>query len=90
MRAVACWSSNRLIHVNASLVTPFTYLFCDVDRVWCCATFLPDASEVTARFMHTYLLSIHFCFYVVFVAFFPHGKKESICELQSNKHQFSL
>lgn len=58
MRATAFRSSQRLIDVVAFLVSPFNYLYCDADRVWCCATFLPEAWEVTAPFFTHYFSAI--------------------------------
>lgn len=36
----------KVCSVTECIVTPFTYLYCDSDRMWCCATFLNDIKGV--------------------------------------------
>ena len=75
MQARAFHSSKRLIEGTTSLVLPVNHLYCDVDRVWCCATFLPEKWEVIAPRLPRLLLACwtSMIFGVLF-PFFP-GKK---------------
>lgn len=74
MQAGAFYSSKRLIDAVASLVTPFNYLYCDTDRVWCCASFLPEALEVIAI--------LRFCYHLFWIWLFFSCAFSLICKAE--------